>query len=118
MKFERRPLKQWDVFMFPFAVERRHPAVILSNDEMCQNPDIDVVNALICTSAQVNRAPKTGEEVLDEADGLDWKTLVRCDRIYLIEKTRFEEKKGVVTVGRRTLISRKLVELFRLPLAR
>jgi mRNA-degrading endonuclease toxin of MazEF toxin-antitoxin module len=73
---------------------------------------------LICTSAQVNRGPKTAEEVLDEADGLDWKTLVRCDRIYLIDKCRFEEKKGNVTRDRRTLVSRKIVEAFRFPLAR
>ena len=39
-------MKQWDIFMFPFTKERRHPAVIISNDETCQNPDIEDVNAL------------------------------------------------------------------------
>ena len=51
-------MKQWDILMFPFAKERRHPAVIISNDESCQNPDIEEVNALLCTSAKVNREPK------------------------------------------------------------
>jgi len=55
--------------MFPFTKERRHPAVIISNDETCQNSDIEEVNALLCTSAKVNREPKITEEVLDEADG-------------------------------------------------
>ncbi len=41
--------------MFPFSKERRHPAVIISNDETCQNPDVEEVNALLCTSAKVNR---------------------------------------------------------------
>ena len=63
--------------MFPFSKERRHPAVIISNDETCQNPDIEEVNALLCTSAKVNRGAKSTEEILDEADGLDWKTMVR-----------------------------------------
>ena len=72
--------------MFPFTKERRHPAVIVSNDETCQNPDLKEVNALLCTSAKVNRGPKSTEEVLDEADGLDWKTIVRCDRFYLLPK--------------------------------
>src|SRR5271165_6504193 len=104
--------------MFPFSQERRHPAVIISNDETCLNPDIEEVNALLCTSAKVNRGPKTTEEVLDEADGLDWKTTVRCDRIHLLPKTRFDDFKGSVTEERRYLVARKMVEVFRLPLYR
>lgn len=102
--------------MFPFTKERRHPAVIISNDETCQNPDIDEVNALLCTSAKVNRGPKTTEETLDEADGLDWKTMVRCDKIHLLPKAHFDDKKGSVTENRRGLIARKIVEVLRLPI--
>jgi mRNA-degrading endonuclease toxin of MazEF toxin-antitoxin module len=104
--------------MFPFSKEKRHPAVILSNDETCQNPDIEAVNVLLCTSAKVNRGPKITEEVLDEADGLDWKTMVRCDRIYLLPKKQFDDWKGQVTEERRHLIARKIVEVLRLPIHR
>jgi mRNA-degrading endonuclease toxin of MazEF toxin-antitoxin module len=109
-------MRQWDIIMFPFGKERRHPAVIISNDETCQNPDIEEVNALICTSAKVNRGPKPTEEVLDESDGLNWKTMVRCDRIYLLPKVNFDDTKGNVTEERRRLIARKIVEVLRLPL--
>jgi hypothetical protein len=111
-------MRQWDIFMFPFSNERRHPAVIISNDETCQNDDIEEVNALLCTSAKVNRVPKASEEVLDEADGLDWKTMVRCDRIYLLPKAQFDDRKGGVTEQRRHLIARKIVEVLRLPIHR
>jgi mRNA-degrading endonuclease toxin of MazEF toxin-antitoxin module len=111
-------VKQWDILMFPFTRERRHPAVIISNDETCQNPDVEEVNALLCTSARVNREPKSTEEVLDEEDGLDWKTMVRCDRIHSLPKGRFQERKGRVTEERRHLIARKIVEVLRLPLYR
>ncbi|MGA2684159.1 MAG: type II toxin-antitoxin system PemK/MazF family toxin [Verrucomicrobiota bacterium] len=111
-------MRQWDIVMFPFSKERRHPAVIISNDETCQNPDIEEVNALLCTSAKVNRGAKSTEETLDEADGLDWKTLVRCDRIYLLPKVRFDGPKGQVTEERRHLIARKMVEVLRLPIHR
>jgi len=111
-------MKQWDILMFPFSKERRHPAVIISNDETCQNPDIEEVNALVCTSAGVNRHPKITEEVLDEADGLDWKTMVRCDRIHLLPKERFDDWKGNVTDERRYLIARKMIEVLRLPIHR
>ena len=49
-------MRQWDVFMFPFSKERRHPAVIISNDETCQNPDIEEVNALLCASGDESHA--------------------------------------------------------------
>ena len=111
-------MKQWDVFMFPVSKERRYPAVIISNDETCQNPDIEEVNALLCTSVRVNRAAKTTEEIVDEADGLDWLTLVRCDKIHLLPKSRFDDKKGHVTEERRHLIARKMVEVLRLPIHR
>jgi mRNA-degrading endonuclease toxin of MazEF toxin-antitoxin module len=111
-------MQQWDIIMFPFSQEKRHPAVIISNDEICRNNDLKEVNALICTSAKVNRPPKTNEEALDEADGLDWKTLVRCDRIYLLPKMQFDDRKGSVTEERRHLISRKIVEVLRLPIHR
>jgi len=111
-------MRQWDIFMFPFSQERRHPAVIISNDETCQNSDLEEVNALLCTSVRVNRGPKSTEEVLDEADGLDWKTMVRCDKIHLLPKARFDDQKGRVTEDRQTLIARKLVEVLRLPLHR
>src|ERR1700678_927814 len=97
------PMKQWDIFMFPFSKERRHPAVIISNDETCQNPDIEEVNASLCTSAKVNRGAKSTEEILDEAGGLDSKTMVRCDKIHLLPKARFDDQKGSVTEDRQTL---------------
>ena len=111
-------MKQWDIIMFPFSKEKRHPAVIISNGETCENDDLEEVNALLCTSAEVNRPPKPTEEVLDEADGLDWKTMVRCDRIHLLPKAQFAERKGRVTEERRHLIARKIVEVFRLPIHR
>ena len=111
-----RSLKQWDIVMFPFNKERRHPAVIISNDETCQNTDVEEVNALLCTSAKVTRPQKSTEEILDEADGLDWKTMVRCDRFYLLSKAAFDDKKGNVTIERRRLIARKIVEVLRLPI--
>lgn len=71
---------------------------------------------MLCTSARANREPKITEEILDEADGLDWKTMVRCDRIHLLPKSGFAERKGSVTKERRPLISQKIVEVLRLPL--
>jgi len=91
----KRSMKQWDIFMFRFSTERRHPAVIISNDETCENSDVEEVNALLCTSAKVNRGPKLTEEVLDEAAGLDWKTMIRCDRFSCFLKRVFKKRRAV-----------------------
>ena len=109
-------MKQWDIIMFPFSGEKRHPAVIVSNDERCQNADLDRVNALLCTSVRLSRPPKSSEIILDESDGLDWKSAVRCDLIHLLPKENFQEYKGRVSDVRSKQIARKLVEVLRLPL--
>jgi PemK-like, MazF-like toxin of type II toxin-antitoxin system len=109
-------VRQWEVYLFPFADEKPHPAVIISNDERCLNDDLEYVNALICTSAKVNREAKKNEVILNSADGLDWKTAVRCDVIYLLPKVAFEGLRGRVTAPRRIAIARKMAETLRLPL--
>ena len=106
-------MRQWDIYLFPFGEEKSHPAVIISHDERVLNDDIETVNALICTSAKLNREPRKNEVILNGADGLDWKTAVRCDVIYLLSKSRFKELRGRVALPRRTAIARKIVESFR-----
>ena len=109
-------MRPWDIYLYAFGPEGDHPAVIISNEERCQNSDLDAVNALLCTSAKLNRGPKKNEIILDESDGLNWKTATRCDVIYLLEKAQFREMRGTVTPLRRQAITRKMIECLRLPL--
>jgi mRNA-degrading endonuclease toxin of MazEF toxin-antitoxin module len=94
-----------------------HPAVVISNEERCVNKDLEYVNALLCTSTRLNREVKKNEVILDTADGLDWKTAVRCDVIYLLPKAEFRERRGKVSPPRRIGIARKIAETLRLPMA-
>ena len=107
-------MRQWEIYLFPFEEEKPHPAVIISNDERCLNESLEYVNVLICTSVKLNREPKKNEVILNGADGLDWKTAVRCDVIYLLPKPDFKELRGRVTPPRRVAIARKISETFRL----
>jgi hypothetical protein len=108
-------MKQWDIFLYPFPDELPHPVVILSVDEWCENPGFVRVNGLLCSSARLNRGPKKNEVILDESDGLDWKTGVRCDFVYALPKADFRNYRGSVSLLRRREIARKLSECFRLP---
>ena len=109
-------MRQWEIFLFPFRDEQPHPVVILSSDERCANDAITHVNGLLCTSVRLNRELKIHEAGLDEADGLDWKTAVRCDFIYALPKNELLEKRGGVSQLRRVTITRKLIACLRLPL--
>jgi len=108
-------MKQWDIYLYPFPDERPHPVVILSDDEWCENKDFVRVNGLLCSSARLNREPKKNEVILDQADGLDWKTGVRCDFIHALPKAEFRDQRGTVSSFRQREISRKIAECFRLP---
>jgi mRNA-degrading endonuclease toxin of MazEF toxin-antitoxin module len=110
-------MRQWDIYLFPFEEEKPHPAVIISNDERCLNDALEYVNALICTSAKLNREAKRNEIILNSSDGLDWKTAVRCDVIYLLPKAEFKELRGRVTTARRIAIARKVAETLRFRMA-
>jgi len=107
-------MKQWDVFLYPFTAEGEHPAVIISNDERCENPHYPHVNALLCTSLRAARPAKKNEVILNGSDGLDWLTAVRCDVIYLLPKNAFQQKRGQVSHERRRAIGRKIIECYRL----
>ena len=105
-------MRQWEIYLFPFREEKPHPAVIISNEERCVNDGLEYVNALICTSVRLNREAKKHEVILNAADGLDWKTAVRCDVAYLLPKAEFRERCGKVTPLRRVAIARKLLKAF------
>jgi hypothetical protein len=109
-------VKPWDIRLFEFETEGAHPAIIISGIERCENPDNAVVNALLCTRARLNRAPKRNEIILDESDGLDWKTAVRCDIMYMLRKDRFGAVRGCVSRVRQRAITRKIIECLRWPI--
>ncbi len=104
-------MKQWDIFLFPFTEEKPHPVVILSIDERAAGRKS--VNGLLCVSLR-GRPLGLNEVLLDQADGLDWESAVRCDLIQLLERERFLENRGRVIPERQIQISRKLIECFRL----
>jgi mRNA-degrading endonuclease toxin of MazEF toxin-antitoxin module len=109
-------MRQWDIYLYSFERENPHPVVILSNDELCANGDVRYVNGLMCSSVRADRPLKRRETALDEADGLDWKTAVRCDFIYALQKDLLTLQRGRVSEARQTELLRKMRFCFRWPL--
>jgi len=70
------------MWKFPDADE--HPAVILDTEDRVRlKPRVSVI---LCSTQRALRKPEIHEAILDEADGLDWPTLCKCDLVYAAEK--------------------------------
>jgi hypothetical protein len=52
------------------------------------------------------------EVLLDQEDGLDWETLVRCDMMYEVERAQLRVKRGNVSRFRRRAIVEKIARCF------
>ncbi|MEI9960006.1 MAG: type II toxin-antitoxin system PemK/MazF family toxin [Limisphaerales bacterium] len=102
-------MKQWDIFTWEFP-EGDHPAIIVSHSvRVAQKP---VVNVLLCSSQRAKRLAEVNEIILDEADGLDWPTLCKCDLLYDVPKEELKHKRGSVTPIRRRQIVERIISAF------
>ena len=87
-----------------------HPCVIVScQTRVDAKPQIVVLK---CTSMQPGqeRRARQNETILDQEDGLNWKTLCRCDLLFTVDKASLSNKRGLVTTERRRDIARKIVQ--------
>lgn len=107
-------MKQWDIHLYPFPGAGPHPAVILTPDALCDDPRIELINGLICTSLKPGTRAHPNEAVLNGADGLDWETIVRCDLVHGLLRSKIGRLLGRVSVERRRSISRNIIECFKL----
>jgi hypothetical protein len=58
----------------------------------------------MCSSQRATREPQPHEVILDQADGLDWPTLCRCDLLLDVHKSELVQRRGHVTDERRRQI--------------
>ena len=96
-------MKAWEIWSYhPIGWPGAHPAVIISHPARVANKaDVSVV---MCTSKPANRPPEPHEVLLDEADGLAWPTLCKCDLLYAVKKSGLTNLRGAVTPERRRQI--------------
>ena len=91
-------LQQWGIYDYPFpAPIGKHPAVIISPQEICDNPSFENVNALPVTSIKQGNSLHKTQVGINGSDGLDHYSGVKCSAIHLLPKKLFEEQRGLVT---------------------
>ena len=86
-----------------------HPCVLVSCQARIEaKPQVVVLK---CTSMRPDqeRQARENETILDQADGLNWKTLCRCDLLFTVDKATLTNKRGEVTYERRRDIAQRIV---------
>ena len=105
-------MKQWEIFLFPHpSPQDPHLGVVISSNNICANPEIHSINVLACQTVRPpTRERKSNEVYLNGTDGLDWKTLVKCDFILVFNKAQAIQKRGEVSPRRIAEIRKTLKE--------
>ena len=68
-----------------------------------------VVKVVLCSTQRAQRKPETHEIMLDQADGLDWPTLCKCDLIYGVEMKEIKGHRGQVSDARNSQLVRTIL---------
>lgn len=100
-------MNPWDIYTWRFPGAEAHPAVVLGTETRLANKP--KVNVLFCSSQRATRTAEPLEMILDEADGLDWATLCKCDLVFAVPKEQLTQKRGTVTRERRQQIAERVI---------
>jgi mRNA-degrading endonuclease toxin of MazEF toxin-antitoxin module len=103
-------MQQWEIYSFPHPSKiDPHPCVILSPDGILQNKRAKAVNVLACQTLYSGDKPEPTDVLLDEADGLDHATLVKCQFVLFFRQSDAGRLLGKVTRERRRAIRQSVL---------
>jgi hypothetical protein len=103
-------MKPFDILMWqPAGWPEPHPAVVVSHPDRAARKDL--VEVVLCSTQRASRTADAHEIMLDEADGLDWPTICKCDLIYAVPRPDLEKRsrKGRVTGMRQSQLVRTML---------
>lgn len=100
-------LRRWDIITLRIgATDKGHPAVVLSSEDILNDPEHFRFNVLTATTKLPAMRAGNHQVLLDEADGLDHLTLVDCSMVFVALKSSVIKTTGSVTIHRRQQIQR------------
>ena len=85
-----------------------HPAVILSGPDILTDTRQLRFNALVGTKRPPAASVLPYQVLLDEADGLEFQTLINCALVYVLRKSAILRDAGIVSHLRRAEIARRV----------
>lgn len=101
-------MKAWDIYTADVFGD--HPCVLISCQPRIEaKPEVVVLGCRTMRPGN-ERGPRANEVLLNSADGLDLKTLCRCDLLYTVSKAALGRRRGNVTMERRREIARRIIQ--------
>jgi mRNA-degrading endonuclease toxin of MazEF toxin-antitoxin module len=85
-----------------------HPAVILSGSDILSDSRPLRFNALMGTKRPPAAKVLPHQVLLDQADGLEFATVLNCALVYVVRKNSILRRAGIVSHMRRAEISRRV----------
>src|SRR2546428_44809 len=100
-------MKTREVWQCPFSWGGHPAGIIFKAVKVGRKEEVGVLSCRTMQPATFREQVET-ECLLDQADGMAWKTLCRCDLLYTIKKSILKLQLGEVTFERRRDIARKI----------
>jgi hypothetical protein len=111
-------MTQWEIYDFPFPLPvGQHPFVIISSNTVCQDKRVGFVNVFVCTTVRGNRSILDYEVLIDQEDGMDFRTAVACNAMFMVPKADIpaaNQRRGLVSTERRRAIANATIRGFAL----
>ena len=105
-------MQQWEIYSFPHPSQADpHPCVILSPDSVLQNKRAKAVNVLACQTLYSGDKAEPTDVLLNEDDGLDHATVVKCQFVLFFRQSDAGKLLGKVTRERRRAIRQNVVSV-------
>ena len=103
-------MNRWDVVFLRTEEKERdgHPAVVLSPPDILDDPRQQRFNVILGTKKRPAEQARQHHVILDDADGLEFPTLVDCSLVYVARKASILRSTGSVTIHRRQQMQRLL----------
>jgi len=100
-------MNQWEIWACNLGWGS-HPVVVVSHPARAARKEF--VEVVDCASQRAQRPPLEHEVLLDEADGLDWPTLCKCDCVFAVPRAELKQCRGSVVAERRRQIVRAIIQ--------
>jgi mRNA-degrading endonuclease toxin of MazEF toxin-antitoxin module len=101
-------MKPFEIYYWqPPDWNEAHPCVVVSHPDRADRKD--PVEVVMCSTKRATRAAEKHEIILDQADGLDWPTICKCDVIHAVPRVNLKSRKGMITEARKAPLVRTII---------
>src|SRR5688572_9632716 len=101
-------MKPFEVYHWqPKGWPEPHPCIVVSHKSRAESKD--PVEVVMCSTQRATRDAQIHEVIHDQADGMDWPTICKCDLIHTVPKSELKRRRGSVSPTRQQALVRTII---------